>query len=178
MKALLIGIFATLVLAACGSAESSSHGGPFSFIEPEFTEIVADFDKEVADRGAEALYVNEVRFAKPYETSTYLFDLDNQVLGRCYYTDRKHVVIVINPTSWKLMDGTTQRLLLYHELGHCALRLHHRAERVPTSDGKSLPEIMTPYMAMQDDTGRIAAYWAELVDHMFEYAAQGGREHL
>lgn len=80
---------------------------------------------------------------------------DDKIAGYCHYNNK----IIIDSTFWKHATEAERLVLVYHELGHCALGLDHTAE--------TETEIMNPYVLHGSVVRR---YWDELRYRMFEQA--------
>jgi hypothetical protein len=94
-----------------------------------------------------------------------IFETNPSVVGFCSYNQNPNGSeysrsISILQSTWKLMTWQTKRVLIYHELGHCALNLDH------TPDGSG--SIMDPYLLSDTQS---QPDWMGLVDA--EFASSG-----
>lgn len=55
-------------------------------------------------------------------------ELEDKYLGACYYYGRKGQwrEIKINKKRWEYLPEIEKKVLIYHELGHCALNREHK----------------------------------------------------
>ena len=65
------------------------------------------------DTGVDAYWV-PINFGK----------LEGNTVGQCImYNKKEYNKITIDPDAWEAYDDTDRELLIYHELGHCALEI-------------------------------------------------------
>jgi hypothetical protein len=72
------------------------------------------------------------RFGRPIRVTNLVvsisYELPQRVLGRCTYSNPR--LIEINGNHWPDLTDEYRELLMFHELGHCVLDLHHVQDRV------------------------------------------------
>lgn len=103
-----------LFCVGCGKA-----GYPI-YVEPELKPYVSQY----------ATYKLKY-IGKPYQPNIFiLFDkLKFPTVGMCTtYNDYKYKVIQVDYTFWVKASEAQREILMFHELGHCDLRLDHTDE--------------------------------------------------
>lgn len=144
----MIKLFIFLTLLSCGKKEifgdfvkeetlrSETY---YSGIEPEFKEIIKDFELDYYLATGKELKVN---YPVNFGTMT---GVSSEAVGVCYHKPRE---VVIRKSFWE--DPTVsycQKIqLIYHELGHCSLGRGHKDEKI---QGKPL-SAMNTYMLPDD----------------------------
>lgn len=104
-------IILSLLLTACGSEPKRVTGDIMR--ETEATNLQIDFRTTAAHYGLIPEYI-PIEFIKGFQKLN--------VVGTCYYNLKK---IMIDRDYWDSVDYVGKRILIYHELGHCALYKKH-----------------------------------------------------
>ena len=107
-----------LALTSCGRAPD---------MDKAFSRLYWKFENKAYKHGRTTRYVSSIKFGptKP------------GVSGSCKRGAIKR--ITINKTSWMQLSQSKRKILLWHELGHCALKRKHTINR-----NNGLPSIMHP----------------------------------
>jgi hypothetical protein len=110
--------------------------------EITFTKYLEEFQRDAREYGVGC-----------YSTYSVYFDeeLAGDIAGYCVEGDR----VVINKKMWQTLSNMEKWVLMYHELGHCALRLNHTSPK--ETDNLSRP------------------FWNDMKDRMFRAARQEQR---
>ena len=122
------------ILYGCASYETLPQGYP---IESE-KQIIENFYSDCLKRRGDCNYTYEfkVNFVRRLAVGW-----DKSDAGYC---DFLHKTIYINIREWELSTRTEKTLLLYHELGHCVLKIpFHRDGEVLRDNDKIPKSIMT-----------------------------------
>lgn len=114
-------------------------------VPKELQHFVTEFEQAAIDYNHTKIYIdNLVIVYKPLEPLTN---------AKCYF-NLSPPKIVLNIDTWADNTTTAQRLIIYHELGHCILGYGHRDFDVSFGQGS----IMNTYL-LQD------SYYLEHVDY-------------
>jgi hypothetical protein len=73
---------------------------------------------------------------------------DGHILGQCDWNLISGKQIVIDQISWELLDAYSQKVLIYHELGHCVLGRVHRNDKILFPDDAGVLDIPLPASIM------------------------------
>lgn len=114
--------------------------------EVAFTKYLVEFQRDASRKRLHCYPTYALYFTE---------SMEGGVAGYCVPGDR----IVINKEMWYLLTDSEKKVLMYHELGHCALGLDHTAEKEIA--------IMNPYLLPDHLSER---RWQELVDGMMDIA--------
>ena len=118
----LLAAIALFFLSTCEKEPANPPAESPPAIGPEFQKYVERFVEEYQKRVPDARFNPEeytIRFANPGE-------FEAGVRGRCIPGHNKEIIIA--EEHWNDFDTVLQELLMFHELGHCALdrRFHDR----------------------------------------------------
>lgn len=105
MKRVLYIILASLVLVGCG------HDAPK--VDGEFQSVVSEFNTDAAKFHAHDATDISIQFGATDGSTV------------CAQCSGDHKSITVRQDCWAHGDATTHKIMLYHELGHCALGLQH-----------------------------------------------------
>lgn len=155
MKKLLISFF---ILVGCGVDATAPQAQASPLVancsmktlvrvhEITFTRYLEAFQRDIRQRGLGC-----------YPTYSMYFDeeLPENMAGYCVPGDR----VVINKKMWQTMTSMEKWVLIYHELGHCALGLDHLTEKDH--------DIMNPFL-LPDHVSR--PFWEDMKERMFDAA--------
>ena len=132
-----------LVLLLCLSACATPKHENRVSIDPEFVSLVQEFKTH----GGVEIVDLVVEFGEPASLGCTHSD-STALVGCCRYRDGHTPTIAIDKDKWSALDvqdlhlgqeylGTSKRLLLFHELGHCVLKRSHletiHARGIPAS---------------------------------------------
>lgn len=120
MKGLFL-LIILLFLASCGKkAQDYKEGDKPLFItsNPVFDSYKSNFEQDYYNSTGQSLSTSNIPINfKDIE--------DGNVVGRCYYIGSfREIVIDLN--YWALANATKREILVFHELGHCALDRNHQ----------------------------------------------------
>lgn len=73
-------------------------------------------------------------------TVRFSYEMEEDVLGQCVNT--RHPLVLINENPWYDQTETAQKIIMFHELGHCILNRKH----VETWTNGIATSIMYPYV--------------------------------
>jgi len=114
-----------------------------------FQSILTKFSVDAQKRKVKCFPVQAILFSDKIEK-----DGKNTVLGYCDFS----YVIFINRDTWFFYSEHNRMMIMYHELGHCALGLDHYDEK---------DDIMNTFL-LSTRSGEEPKYkWNELVNNMF-----------
>jgi hypothetical protein len=128
LKIALMGIILSIT-SGCGLAPK--HTETLN-VDPAFSRYVSRFEAESADHGRTVRISDLVM-------SFGQVDLDGETGGRgvCAYAEGETPVITVSQEAWLSSTDAEREELVFHELGHCVLRLKHVAgvneEGIPSS---------------------------------------------
>lgn len=119
----------------------------FGRIHPDLLVQVSSFVQDARDRNIPCYYTALAGIQDKMPPG-----MGDTVIGYC----QQHVATMMKASFWKAASATDRMMLIYHELGHCALHQdHHDSE----------PDIMNSYLL---DDGYGDRHWDRLVNKMFE----------
>ena len=110
-----------------------------------FSPYLATFVLDARHYNVSCIYTDVMQFES---------DMKEEWAGYCTPIQK----IAINTSFWKYASETERRTLIYHELGHCALGLDHRTDRVDIMN----PAVLHPEVAR--------SRWEGLVKNLFDDA--------
>lgn len=140
-----------VLMAACGQPPAPYfRPDPPSAPDADVAELVEEFYQDAEGHGIYA--VESITFVDGF------FERDKQILGTCSVSGNRRWV-QLSRAWWDVMGEPQRRLLIYHELGHCALDLDHAEGTV-----NGWPMIMSPYMSISKDP---TPAWSSLVNQLF-----------
>lgn len=91
----------------------------------EFGVYIRLFQREAEVRGLDLYMPKLDRSLRVYKVDKFNQELqDDSVIGLCVKNSGR-VNIYIDKTAWNTSDSLQREMLLFHELGHCALDLDH-----------------------------------------------------
>lgn len=126
-------VYIGIVILVTVVIQSNNTNNDPLLIEPEFTSYFNDFKKDADKHQVTPLYSNL--------TTTFINDIKGDVLAYCI---PKLNIVRVSRKRWNAMEGTSRKLLLYHEWAHCTLKRDHVDE---FEIGVSCPSsIMYPYI--------------------------------
>lgn len=103
------------------------------FQEEIFKPYVSTFEKEL-DTNAQDI---NTKFEKITNNTTKI------IVGKCFIDNK---TIIIDPDFWDKAKDCEREEIIFHELGHCALKIMHNTNIINLGD-KQIPEsIMYPYI--------------------------------
>lgn len=111
--------------ASCGQFDAGT------YTDPEFVEYLEEFEAEYS--------VN----LKNYPI--HLQQLAPNKIGQCSYPE-----IQIDPEQWAKLSDRKRRVTIFHELGHCVLKLGHDEEWVVDEVGQVVPRSLM-YPSIRDE---------------------------
>ena len=113
----MISILIVICMLACGSAE----------YEPEYREpparISSGNDFSYYYQGFPVKVTTDIMFGNTAHSDA---------VGTCYRYKNGYRYIALSRSHWKFLSEAQRTQLLWHELGHCELGLHHNTSNVPT----------------------------------------------
>lgn len=121
-------LFITLMAAGCGSGRPDDT----AVVMPDFTVYVSMFE---ADVGVSAAGVDIIFEPKTLPT-----------VAECRVLQDGKKTIHVDPEYWAESDDASRQWVIYHELGHCVLRLKHNIEQ----DGECPTSVMYPSNSKKD----------------------------
>lgn len=138
MKNFILLILA-LIVTGCGKAT----------IDPAFQSYYDDFKKLMNDQKVIGNTAVTIEFGTPTAG-------DTGIAGQCQTFFLGINTIVIDRTGWEQASSDAQRVLIYHELGHCVLGRVHDTTMVvdPGGSGDFIPQSI-----MYPESDRAAAYY-------------------
>lgn len=153
-----------MVLTGCGQAPQQ---------DPAFLPIVAQFTQDAFNHGIVLQVSSKMQFG-----DVVAMGLPEGTVGVCVRNTVDEFdlgTITIDPVHWKVIPPLEQKMLVYHELGHCVLNRSHvmGVEQVQIYPGISVTEqlplsIMYP---SSPDEGQLdlggTSYQAALINEMF-----------
>ena len=115
-------ILILLSLISCGSLTFKNdvrEADQFQFASSNgyFDSYKADFEADLKEVTGRNINTNLIRI-------NFVPNLDGNEVGICY-TWLSNAEIVISLNYWQSADNNSRKILIYHELGHCALKLEH-----------------------------------------------------
>jgi hypothetical protein len=114
-----------LLLISCGKQP---------YIEQHYTSVEPDIEPYF-NRFHEKVGINPINISAEFEV------LPKPTVGQCLTYSNGVRVIQIDPVYWAMANDDQKEILIFHELGHCALGLGHNANL----DGQGCPvSIMYP----------------------------------
>lgn len=112
---------------------------------PAFAGSVQDYVKNFIQQSQKFSEVVSLDRLARQEVVISFSHLDSWVHGQCTESATRQEIL-INASYWNELDEFQRELLVYHELGHCVLRLSHD-ESIATIAGESVPaSIMHPHV--------------------------------
>jgi hypothetical protein len=170
----LLSLFLGTIVIGCGSSDpitpfytKSTLNPPDYFHDPDLEIYTLDFLSEADSRNLPPGHRDrlwQIKYVKP----EVLYEADRTVLGRCLEEDLTeadtgkvvewylHIYILQTVKEW---DPLMKKVLLYHELFHCAYNLPHLES---TEDSN---ELMSPYMYIDPEAWREP--WPQRLDRAF-----------
>lgn len=152
------------LMVACGSevqvtTTSSPQSKPF-YGSPSVDASSIELKLIVSEFYASADLLDK-KVNKSLKSISFVDSMDEDVVGMCYFfvtSSGKEFYreIKLLRSFWMTATAQSKRVLVYHELGHCALSLEHAPERSP--------KIMAP-VVLSDKVS--APSWYSLVTDMF-----------
>ena len=125
IKQYLALLFITISVSACGSSQDIT---PEVSIESQFQPIVQNFVADAQTQGKPVTITNLIIQSVP--------SLPDEIMGECFSGGLSPPTIQISQEDWDVLTPDGQKVLLYHELGHCVLgRVHNYNENngIPVS---------------------------------------------
>lgn len=162
MKFLLLFVF---LIFSCGSEETtiinkSSYPDHYANFDPALKPYVFEYDQLAAERGgANSSVVTSIQIVDR------VVDLGSEnTAGICLvWAAQGKRVIQIRSKYWFNMTEAQRRVLIFHELGHCALNYGHR-DGTFSSLGQQIKSIMNSVVL---DHSTASTHWAALVNELF-----------
>ncbi len=138
MAACLLFNAAVMVFVACATPDRSSDQFVADKIEPEakefgpyiknFIDYGKKYDKDYSEEVSQIqFYFADIKAKRGEEQATNA--ASREVVGYCD-PEEKPKAIVIDRSYWKTASNTGKEILIFHELGHCALDRDHNVKRV------------------------------------------------
>lgn len=101
----------------------------FDSIDPIFEPYVNSFKVDHKDfKGKEISFDVAINFSNNI----------GEANAHCYIYANDKNEILVNPTWFNRISEGSKKALIYHELGHCALKQKHRDERIKTKISSSM----------------------------------------
>jgi hypothetical protein len=120
-------------------------------VHPQLDFYVEQFASDAAKRSVPCYYTFTIGFQESRPP-----DIGETVIGYC----RPGFELRVMNSFWRSSSGVERMVLMYHELGHCALGLDHL-------DGE--PDIMNTYLL---DEVTADKQWDKLINNMFGRAGK------
>lgn len=109
-----LSVLLSLVVWLLGAVQHKKWKNEFLYIDPEFKTYTDQFRKDATK------YNVHVKF---YEISIEFSPSSITAVGICLPHLKS---IYINSQEWEVLSDNARKILIYHELGHCALRKQHQ----------------------------------------------------
>lgn len=156
------GIMLVFILtASCGNFQRPE---PAPGIDPELVEYVERFEEIAAEYHGEGYRIPKMNIDIGDTDGVFPTRPGDITLGWCKHGSRdKPPRIMINEEEWQYMRDAKRELLMFHELGHCALGRYHRNTATPLNIPVS---IMTTYIMDSDTYIQNKEYY---MDELFMY---------
>ncbi len=122
-------LFILLALVLLGSCEKGGSG----FVDSEVAPYVAEFETAlnvVLPHDATVEIVDNLKFG------------NFRLKGYAHGLNESFVYVQIDREYWDDMDDMARRLLVFHELGHDVLNLHHTDKRIDVGGPHDSPSLM------------------------------------
>lgn len=138
-----------ILLVGCGSSGDPDNRDRIISVSIKDVEIDEELKQSVKEFiGDLALHGKD--FKVTIKSIKFVDNFEGNVVGRCYYNDRVEILKGME------YNETYLKLLMYHELGHCILKLGH------TKEGSN--SIMQPTLI--GDSDYIKTNWSGLVSNL------------
>ncbi len=117
-----LGVFVVLIACVgCGNSSNEEEiPSPYQGVDEELIPYFKRFEEEAANHGLN-LDLTELGVTGSLERI-----VDHRVAGRCDFGSRH---VTINSNTWSTSIDLKLEEIIFHELGHCALRRGHREDQ-------------------------------------------------
>jgi hypothetical protein len=129
-------------------------------IDPAFQGYVNDFVSDAATVGVHIVIDDLI--------VEFTNQLTSETLGECQFGNANQTpIIIIDAQDWPGESTTYQKVVLYHELGHCILNRQHVFTGTILQSYCSATSIMWPYI--ENETNMYTENWTWYIQEMFYY---------
>lgn len=111
MRRSIIWLFLLYLTAGCDMPSPAAKG-----VDPEFEEVLAEYQREKAQRTGEGVRA---------VAAVMVPDLEGNTVGQCRRWSNGDREIFIDQEFWNFATNSLREQLFFHEMGHCDLDLEH-----------------------------------------------------
>ena len=145
----------TLMITACQEEETPA---PSLFVETALQPYFDSFVEEAAQRGRSIDLT-------ALEIEGIIEEIDGNVIGQCRSNSNLPNVVAIDQSFWNSASQLRREMVIFHELGHCALQRDHLDTKTITGTCISIMQSGQGNCRNAYSNSTRAAYLDELFNH-------------